>query len=304
MKSDKRTGQTMHFRHPVFFLGSGCCGGTMEGQGPLKSYFDYLDGDNRFGQETFEQAEQQSQKLALDTALTKAGLSMNRLDLLLAGDLLNQCAPSAYHARDCAVPYLGLYNACSTMGEGLSVGSMLLDGGFARHVGVVVSSHYCTAERQYRTPLEYGGQRTPTAQWTVTGSGAAVLGLTGSGPCITHCTVGKVTDLGVTDTNNMGAAMAPVDVKLAPYPEETRQYKIQLFSTKYDCFHGGDMVFRTKKKYLQWHQKSRQASVAVCRLLQYKVLFTRLYIGTVSDFGFSPIGKIPFIFGLLLLIFC
>lgn len=149
------------------------------------------------------------QTRALDNALKKASLTADDLDWLLAGDLLNQCIGSSFAARSQQRPFLGLYGACSTMGEGLVLGSMLLDGGFGERVGVVVSSHFCSAERQYRTPLEYGSQRTPTAQWTVTGAGAAILSRGGSGPRITHVTAGKIVDKGVTDTNNMGAAMAP-----------------------------------------------------------------------------------------------
>ena len=149
------------------------------------------------------------QGLALDAALKRAGLHTPDLDLLLAGDLLNQCIGAGYAARAAGVPFFGLYGACSTMGEGLALAAMTLDGGFGEWAGVVVSSHFCTAERQYRTPLEYGGQRTPTSQWTATASGAAILAREGPGPYITHVTVGKITDKGITDTNNMGAAMAP-----------------------------------------------------------------------------------------------
>ena len=149
------------------------------------------------------------QKLALSTALKKANLAPGALDYLLAGDLLNQCIGSAFAARDQDVPFLGLYGACSTMAESLSLASLLLDGGFGAHIAAMTSSHFCSAERQYRTPLEYGSQRTPTAQWTVTGSGAVILSRDGYGPAITHVTVGKVVDKGITDTNNMGAAMAP-----------------------------------------------------------------------------------------------
>lgn len=149
------------------------------------------------------------QKQALALALNKAGLAASGLDWLFAGDLLNQCISSSYAARGQTVPFFGLYGACSTMGEGLALASMTLDGGCGERAAVVVSSHFCSAERQYRTPLEYGSQRTPTAQWTATASGAAILGREGPGPYITHVTVGKIVDKGVTDTNNMGAAMAP-----------------------------------------------------------------------------------------------
>lgn len=149
------------------------------------------------------------QKQALELALNKAGQAASTLDWLFAGDLLNQCISSSFAARGQDVPFFGLYGACSTMGEGLALASMTLDGGFGEWAGVVVSSHFCTAERQYRTPLEYGGQRTPTSQWTATASGAAILAREGPGPYITHITAGKIVDKGVTDTNNMGAAMAP-----------------------------------------------------------------------------------------------
>lgn len=149
------------------------------------------------------------QKQALELALNKAGQAASTLDWLFAGDLLNQCISSSFAARGQDVPFFGLYGACSTMGEGLALASMALDGGFGEWAGVVVSSHFCTAERQYRTPLEYGGQRTPTSQWTATASGAAILAREGPGPYITHITAGKIVDKGVTDTNNMGAAMAP-----------------------------------------------------------------------------------------------
>lgn len=149
------------------------------------------------------------QKQALGLALNKAGQAASALDWLFAGDLLNQCIGSSFAARGQDVPFFGLYGACSTMGEGLALASMTLDGGFGEWAAVTASSHFCSAERQYRTPLEYGGQRTPTAQWTATAAGAAVLAREGPGPYITHVTVGKIVDKGVTDTNNMGAAMAP-----------------------------------------------------------------------------------------------
>ena len=183
--------------------------GKKEGEGPLRSTFDYIDTDDTFGESTWEKSESAMQKQALGLALNKAGQAASKLDWLFAGDLLNQCIGSSYAARGQQVPFLGLYGACSTMGEGLALASMTLDGGFGEWAGVVVSSHFCTAERQYRTPLEYGGQRTPTAQWTVTGSGAAILAREGEGPYVTHVTVGKIVDKGITDTNNMGAAMAP-----------------------------------------------------------------------------------------------
>ena len=149
------------------------------------------------------------QKQALALALDKAGQAASTMDWLFAGDLLNQCIGSSFAARGQDIPFFGLYGACSTMGEGLALASMTLDGGFGEWAAVVVSSHFCTAERQYRTPLEYGGQRTPTAQWTVTGSGCIILARDGNGPYVTHATIGKIVDKGIKDANNMGAAMAP-----------------------------------------------------------------------------------------------
>lgn len=206
MEQYKGTGQTRTLGRPVHILGRGSVAGAKEGRGPLGACFDYVDGDDRMGQDSWERAESRMQALALDRAVERAG---REPELLFAGDLLNQCVASGYAARGRGTPFLGLYGACSTLGEGLCLGAMAVDGGFARCVAAVSSSHFCTAERQYRNPLEYGGQRTPTAQWTVTGSGAVVLGREGTGPRITHCTPGRVVDLGITDANNMGAAMAP-----------------------------------------------------------------------------------------------
>lgn len=183
--------------------------GKKEGDGPLAKTFDQIFPDTMMGEKTWEKAESAFQKAATNKALEKASLSASALDLLLAGDLLNQCIGTTYAARDTAAPFFGLYGACSTMAESLSLAGMLLDGGFGQIICAVTSSHFCTAERQYRTPLEYGGQRTPTAQWTATASGAVILGKTGNGPYLTHVTVGTVTDWGIKDANNMGAAMAP-----------------------------------------------------------------------------------------------
>lgn len=209
MTTKKLGEQTIALSHPPSLAAWANVAGKKEGEGPLASTFDYLDTDDTFGEATWEKSESAMQKQALGLALNKAGQAASALDWLFAGDLLNQCISSSYAARDQQLPFFGLYGACSTMGEGLALASMTLDGGFGEMAGVVVSSHFCTAERQYRTPLEYGNQRTPTAQWTVTASGATILAREGDGPYITHVTVGKIVDKGITDTNNMGAAMAP-----------------------------------------------------------------------------------------------
>jgi len=183
--------------------------GKKESEGPLATYFDVTSQDTFFGQKTWEQAEKQMQKLALDTLMKKAGLHRQQIGMVFSGDLLNQCIGSSFTLRNTGIPHLGLYGACSTMAESLLLASMTVCGGFSDRIVAMTSSHFASSERQYRFPLGYGGQRTPTAQWTVTGSGAALVCSAGKGPRIESCTVGTVTDLGVKDANNMGAAMAP-----------------------------------------------------------------------------------------------
>ena len=215
----KRLGRhTVALEHPPVIIGHAAVGGKKEGEGPLSRYFDHLAQDDHFGEKTWEKGETKSQKLALEIALEKCGKGKGELGYLLSGDLLNQCIGSSFAARESEVPFLGLYGACSTMGESLALAALLLDGGSAQLAAAVTSSHFCTAERQYRTPLAYGGQRTPTAQWTATAAGATILARQGKGPRVTHVTVGKIVDKGITDANNMGAAMAPDDAKIAPCP--------------------------------------------------------------------------------------
>jgi len=209
MASKKLGRQTVALEHPPVLIGHASVVGKKEGDGPLAQFFDHIEQDDSYGEKSWEKAETAMQKLALSMALDKAGLAASSLDYLFAGDLLNQCIGSGFAVRGQDIPFFGLYGACSTMGESLSLASMMIDGGFAQYAGAVTSSHFCSAERQYRTPLEYGGQRTPTAQWTVTGSGAVVLAREGAGPKVTHITTGKVVDKGIQDANNMGAAMAP-----------------------------------------------------------------------------------------------
>ena len=183
--------------------------GKKESEGPLAHTFDVTSQDTYFGQKTWEQAEKYMQQLALDKVAEKAGMKKKDFDLVLSGDLLNQCIGSSFSLRNTSIPHLGLYGACSTMAESLLIASMIVGGGFADRVVAQTSSHFASSERQYRFPLGYGGQRTPTAQWTVTGSGAALVCSSGTGPRIECCTIGTVTDLGIKDANNMGAAMAP-----------------------------------------------------------------------------------------------
>ena len=208
--NQKRLGrQTVALERPPALIGWAAVAGQKERKGPLGALFSATSEDDTFGESSWEKAESAMQRLALSTALDRAGLAGSALDYVLAGDLLNQCISSTFALRGREVPFFGLYGACSTMAESLSLASLLLDGGFGRYAAALTSSHFCSAERQYRTPLEYGGQRTPTAQWTVTGSGAVILDAQGSGPRVTHVTTGKIVDKGIRDPANMGAAMAP-----------------------------------------------------------------------------------------------
>ena len=204
-----RTGRTVAFSGGVSVLSWGSIGGKLEGQGPLGSYFDEIETDSFCAQASWEKAESIFQQRAMRHALERGGMQAEDLDLVLAGDLLNQCAASSFALRNQPFSVGGLYAACATMGEGLSLAAMLLQGGAANAAAVMTSSHYCTAERQYRMPLPYGSQRCPTAQWTATASGCCILGRQGDGPYITHVTCGRIMDLGIKDVNNMGAAMAP-----------------------------------------------------------------------------------------------
>jgi len=183
--------------------------GKKEGDGPLGKYFDEVSEDAYFGQKTWEQGESELLKRTVLRAVSKAGLVPDDIDYMFAGDLLNQCITSTYGLRDLNIPLLGIYGACSTMSEGLLLASLVTDSGIGGNVIAATSSHFCTAERQFRFPLSYGSVRTPTAQWTCTASGAAVVSPKASAPFVRAVTIGKIVDLGVTDANNMGAAMAP-----------------------------------------------------------------------------------------------
>lgn len=184
--------------------------GKMEKEGPLGGCFDLHDNEDRFGQTTWEKAEAEMQRMALNTALSKAKWQESSLGAILAGDLLNQCIGAAYGLKDFRVPYLGLYGACSTVAEGILLSSLLCSKGVFERLAAVASSHNCTAERQYRSPLEYGAQRAPTAQWTVTGAGAFLVDAVGTEGAIVRAVMpGMVVEKGVRDAANMGAAMAP-----------------------------------------------------------------------------------------------
>ena len=184
-------------------------GSKKEGKGPLADCFDLLVEDSRFGEKTWEKAENRIQREAMNHALAKGGFDPEDIDYVFAGDLLNQCISSSFSLRELGIPFYGLYGACSTMAESLSLASVFVDSGAAARCAAVTSSHFCSAERQFRYPLEYAGQRTPTSQWTVTGGGALIVGRKREAPFVRAVTAGTVEDYGIKDANNMGAAMAP-----------------------------------------------------------------------------------------------
>ena len=212
MASQKRGRQSFVLAQPPVITTWANVAGKKEVEGPLSHTFDVKCRDTYFGQKTWEQAEKQMQQLALRKLAEKAGMTMSNFDVVFSGDLLNQCAASSFALRNQPFSVGGLYAACATMGEGLALSAMLLQGGAVGTAGVVASSHYCAAERQYRMPLPYGCQRCPTAQWTATASGCCILGRSGDGPYLTHATMGRVVDMGVDDECNMGGAMAPAAI--------------------------------------------------------------------------------------------
>ncbi|MEE1054899.1 MAG: stage V sporulation protein AD [Acutalibacteraceae bacterium] len=201
--------RTLELENKPHIISYGSVVGKKEHEGPLSKEFDYYTIDSFFGEETFEKAESKLQRTAVQIALDKVGLKADDIDKIFAGDLLNQCIGSSFGLRELGVPFIGLYGACSTMALSTGLASLFVDSGAADRALAVTSSHFCSAERQYRFPLNYGSQRTPTAQWTVTGSGALVLENVGKGPYIDAVTFGEIEDYGITDINNMGAAMAP-----------------------------------------------------------------------------------------------
>lgn len=205
----KRIGKyTIEF-DDINITGYGSVAGKKESEGPLKENFDKIIYDSYAGQKTYEQAENIFQQTAFESALQRSGKKTEDVDMIFAGDLLNQCISSSFGLKSFNIPYLGIYGACSTMAEGLILSGISLCSGASRVAACVTSSHFCTAERQYRFPLDYGGQRTPTSQWTVTGSGSCVLEKNTKGLKLHRALIGKIVDYDVSDLNNMGAAMAP-----------------------------------------------------------------------------------------------
>ena len=202
-------GQTFVFRNNIYIKECASIASEREGRGPLGGYFDSIMKDDLLGQKSYELAEVQMHKSVMNLLLHKAKAKITDVDCILAGDLLDEITGASFAAREMERPFLGLYNACATFGEALTVGSLGIEAGQFRNIICSTASHFCTAERQYRFPLELGNQRTPLSQRTVTATGAALLTTEKSAVKITTATVGKVIDYNVTDANDMGGAMAP-----------------------------------------------------------------------------------------------
>lgn len=211
--------------------------GQKESEGPIGRFFDKIVTDSHFGQETWEQAESELQKQTVSLAISKAGLNISDIDYIFSGDLINQCIGTTYGLRSLNIPFLGLYGACSTMAEGILLSSLFTDSGIGENIAAATSSHFSTAERQFRFPLSYGGQRPPSAQWTCTASGAVILSPEGKAPYVKGASIGTITDLGVTDANNMGAAMAPAAASTIKQYLNDTEYSPENF----DCIVTGDL---------------------------------------------------------------
>ena len=216
--------QTIKFDVTPTITSTACIVGPKESDGPLASYFDKCLDDEFWGEETWEKAESKIIKETVSLAVAKSKIASQEIDYCFAGDLLNQCISSSFGLRELNIPFFGVFGACSTFVESMCLGSVFLDGGGAENGLWGTSRKFWRAEKQFRFPLELGNQRPPTSQWTVTGSGAAVLSKSGNGPYITHITPGKIVDLGIKDANNMGAAMAPaaVDTLLTHFKDTGR----------------------------------------------------------------------------------
>ena len=247
----KQGTRTAIFETPPIIISNASVVGPKEAEGPLGNGFDFRFEDSLMGEKSWEKAESKLQTKAVEIALAKANLTPKDVDVIFAGDLLNQCIASAFGLRDLQIPFVGLYGACSTMALSLINASVYVGSNYASKTIAVTSSHFCSAERQYRFPLEYGGVRPQTSQWTVTGSGAVVVSREGNGPIVKGFTIGKIVDLGVTDANNMGAAMAPDDVKIRPYP--THEGMV-FFYTQIQYLRGFRALFKSFKS-TKTHEK-------------------------------------------------
>jgi len=229
--------QTWLFKNKPVIISTAAVGGPHEAEGPLADDFDLLHGDLWVGQDSFEKAETRMLEEACEIAIRKAGLQKQDIQFFLSGDLLNQIISSSFAARTLAVPFLGLYGACSSSMESLALGSLIVDSRGGNHVICGTVSHNAAVEKQYRYPTEYGAQKPPTAQWTVTGAGVALLSAEGAGPRVTSATIGRILDMGISDPYNMGSAMAPAAVDTIT--AHIRDLQISL--DEYDLIATGDL---------------------------------------------------------------
>ncbi len=231
--------QTISFDTPPTILETACIVGPKEANGPLSTYFDKCLDDEFWGEKSWEKAESKIIRETVNLAISKSKIPTENIDYCFAGDLLNQSISSDFGLRDSNIPFFGVFGACSTFVESMCIGSVFVEGNAATNVVCATSSHFCSAEKQFRFPLELGTQRTPTAQWTVTGAGAAVLTSNGQGPYITNITPGKIVDMGIKDANNMGAAMAPaaLDTLITHFKDTGRN------PSYYDAILTGDLGY-------------------------------------------------------------
>ena len=229
--------QTIKFDTPPSILDTACIVGPKEADGPLSKYFDKCLEDEFWGEKTWEKAESKIIRETVNSVIAKSGIASDKIDFCFAGDLLNQCISSSFGLRESNIPFFGVFGACSTFVESLFLGSVFVEGNAANYTLCAASSHFCSAEKQFRFPLELGNQRPPSAQWTVTGAGAAIVSKNGTGPFITHITPGKIVDMGIKDANNMGAAMAPaaLDTLLTHFKDTGRK------PSYYDGIFTGDL---------------------------------------------------------------
>ena len=231
--------QSFILNTPVNIVSSASIVGPKEKDGPLSKFFDQCLEDEFWGEKSWEKAESKFIKETVNMAIAKSKIAQSDIDFCFAGDLLNQCISSSFGLRELNIPFFGVFGACSTFVESITLGSMTIDGDFATNVVCASSSHFCSAEKQFRFPLELGNQRPPSSQWTVTGSGSVVLSKNGTGPKITMLTPGKIVDMGIKDANNMGAAMAgaAADTLITHFKDTGRK------PSDYDAIFSGDLGY-------------------------------------------------------------
>ena len=250
--------RVIKFKNPPVITATGSVVGQEEGKGPLSHEFDEICEDATLGEDSWEKAESTLQKKAIEKAISKAGRKNDQIDLLFAGDLLNQCTGSTFGIRDLSIPFAGMYGACSTMALSLATASVFVASGAADVAVAATSSHFCSSEKQFRFPLEYGGQRTPTAQRTCTASGAAVVEKSGGKVQIDSVIYGKIQDLGITDANNMGAAMAPAAADtISEYLYHTKTHP-----DDYDLILTGDLGFVGSELLFELLQKDHGIDIS------------------------------------------